>query len=105
MKAVRAVRTPAAEPESELPIKLIRKLEDLSGTTTPKLAMLVKWAEAESAYAPGGREETLDQLAWRGMEEILRDVLRDVEELQRTSGVSDGPFAMLADEAVEGGAK
>jgi hypothetical protein len=112
MKAKQNVKaTPVATPTMTLRAmrfaersgELSDKLEGLSAGAAPKLAVLIRWSEAESFYEPGGCSPALDQLAWRGMKEILSDVLRDVEELQRTSGISDGPFAMLTDEAAEKG--
>ena len=47
---------------------LIWKLEDLEHATLPKLALLIRWSEAESLVNRGGTNIGLEQLAWRGME-------------------------------------
>jgi hypothetical protein len=88
---------------STLPTELLRRLEDLGFTTTPKLALLIRWSQAEQLANRGSYSPAMERLAWRGMEQLCHDVLRDVEELLRAADVQEGGFATLPDE--EGGAR
>ena len=87
--------------DQPLSIECMHKLEELGFSTAPKLALLMRWSEAESLAHHGCSNEHLEQLAWRGMEMLCHDVLKDVEELLRASGVQESGFATLANE--EGG--
>jgi hypothetical protein len=92
--------TPASSqpsvPEPAAARDLSWKLEDLEHATLPKLALLIRWSEAESLVDRGGTSKKLEQLAWRGMEMLGQDVLREIEAVFRDAGVREDGFAMLS---------
>src|ERR1700682_5770719 len=85
----------AAVPLAKTPNELMRKLEDV--TLPSKLALLIRLCEAQAAYEPGGVEQQLDSLFWTGLEDLARDMLSEVEELQSVAGVKTEGFATLPD--------
>lgn len=93
----------ASVPPVALPPEIDRMLEDWEYTTTPKMALLIKWFEAESTADQAGGESTLDRLAWLSVEHLLRDALCDMETLLKVSGAQSRGFVTLADD--EGGAR
>src|SRR3989442_11613132 len=74
---------------------LLDALEALQFTTTPKLALLIQWSDAEAQTDRGGSSLELEQLAWHAMRALCRDVLRDVEEVLKLSGAQKHGFVML----------
>jgi hypothetical protein len=104
-KNVPASSVPTTQPAAEqpLPIDLADRLGGLTYNTCPKLVVLMRWAEAEAEMHRGYGNPALEQLAWRGVEMLCEDVLRDLESLQKLAEVKTTGFIMHAD-AEKGGA-
>jgi hypothetical protein len=67
-------------------------------STIPKVALLLRSSQAESAAARAGSDNRLDELAMHGAEVICRDVLRDLESILRDACIANYGFAVLSDE-------
>jgi hypothetical protein len=99
MDALDAVRKSQAAAVT-LASDVIRQLERLDAYTLPKLGLLLRMSEVQGANEYETDSPRLDQLAWRGIEDLCHDVLRDLETLIRTAGIQQDGFVTLSDEGV-----
>lgn len=81
--------------------KLSDKLENMEAGG--KLALLIRWAQAESSADRCGTEIALERLAWRGVETLCREVLGDIEEVWYLAGTHDASNMCVFNPDVEGG--
>jgi hypothetical protein len=91
--------------DMEVPERLNEQIENLGYQSLPKLALLIRWFDAETSAHRGGTHIELEQLAWRGAEDLCRDVFRQIERVQRSAGMksTEGLVLLAADD--EGGAR
>src|SRR5262245_25799154 len=98
---------PASAPQQSVYRSLTRSLQDALSdrivcSAVPKLALLIRWSEAEANVDRTCDEPNLDRNAWDAIEDLCRDVLRDIETVLRESEVQTSGFVTLSD-AEKGG--
>ena len=85
---------------------LREKIDRQYASANPRLCLVIRFCEAMAASVEdrGVCTGLLDALAWRGLEDVCRDILRDLETAQASVVHADG-LIMIDRAEIQGGAR